>query len=81
MDEKILAVILKYSTPNSLLIVDHNKKLKEKVCPFKVRVLRRLENFNKDDIVVVTSVRVTRELITVFIISGKAYYYYHFDII
>jgi translation initiation factor IF-2 len=81
MDDKVLAVILKHSSPNSLLIIDHDKKLQEKTCPFDVCVLKDVGNFNKNDIVLVTSVRVTRELITVFIISGNPYYYYHFDII
>ena len=81
MNEKDLAELLKYSNSKELYIVAYNGRIKLLICPFKVVVLSDVALLNKGQIVLVNEVKVTLELITVYIIDGVAYYYYHFDII
>lgn len=81
MNEKELAELLKYSSPKELYIVAWNNLLKILFCPFKVQVLNTVGELEKGKVVWVEEVKVTMELITVYMIKGKAYHYYHFDII
>ncbi len=80
MDKKQLAQLLKYSSPYSILIVRWDNRLIEVYCPFKVLVIGELEGFAQGEEVRVWKVMVSTNSKTVFIISGKPYYYYHFDI-
>lgn len=81
MNKKQLADILKYSSPRTLYIVTWNNLLKELFCPFRVKVLHQVGELKKGQIVFVDEIKVTTELKTIFVIKGKAYYYYHFDIL
>lgn len=81
MNEKELAELLKYSSPKELYVVAWNNQLKILFCPFKVRVLRSVGDLRKGNLVWAEEVKITKELVTVFMIKGKAYHYYHFDII
>lgn len=81
MNDKELAEILKYSSPKELYIVAWNNLLKMLFCPFKVIVLKPVGSLKVGSVVWVEEVKVTKDLVTVFIINGEAYYYYHFDII
>tara|TARA_R110000823_G_scaffold315665_1_gene449283 strand:- start:574 stop:822 length:249 start_codon:yes stop_codon:yes gene_type:complete len=81
MDEEKLAELLKYSSPKELYVITWNNLLKLLFCPFKVEVLHGVGNLKKGSIVWVEEVKVTRELVTVYIIKGEAYYYNRFDII
>ncbi len=73
--------LLKFSTPESLLIITWNNILKQHFCPFKAKVINNIGCLKKGQIVWVEQIKVTQELKTVFIIDGQAYYYYHLDII
>ena len=81
MNERQLAELLKYSSPNELYIVTWNNLLKLLFTPFKVIVMDDLEKLAKGRVVWVEEVKVTKELKTVYIIKGKAYYYHHFEIL
>lgn len=81
MNERQLAELLKYSSPNELYIVTWNNLLKLLFTPFKVIVMDDLEELAKGQVVWVQEVKVTKELKTVYIIKGRAYYYYHFEIL
>lgn len=76
-----LAEILRYSSPTTLLIVTWNNLLKELFCPFQVKVRHPIGTLKKGEKVWVDNVKVTIKLTTVFIVQGRAYYYYHFEII
>lgn len=80
MDKKSLIELLEYASPNEIYIIDFNGDLKKLTCPFKVKVLYSIDILEKNDIVFVDSVKVTMTLVTVFIVNGRAYFYYHFDI-
>ncbi|SCY36526.1 hypothetical protein SAMN05192588_2502 [Nonlabens sp. Hel1_33_55] len=81
MTDEQIAKILKYSSPNTILIVAKTNRLVELICPFRVQVIKPIGLYSSNQILVVSSVKVTKDLITVYIISGLAYHYFHFDII
>ena len=80
MDEKQLADLLRYASPKELYVVDYNNKLKLLICPFEVLVKYDIDSLKRHQIVLVDEVKITLELISVFIINGRGYYYYHFEI-
>ena len=81
MSEKELAEILKYSSPKTLYIITWNNLLKQLFCPFEVVVKHQIGDLHRGQKVWVEGVKVTVKLITVFIVKGRAYYYYHFEIL
>jgi len=81
MNKKDLAEQLKYSSSEWIYVVAWNNLLKQLFTPFKVAVLRPIGPLAKGQIVLVEQVKVTSNLITVFIVDGSAYYFYHFDIL
>ncbi len=81
MDDRELADWLKYSNPKTLLVVNENNRLQVLYCPFKVLVIVSVGILIKGEIVLVIEIKVTRDLIIVYIINGDAYYYYHFEIL
>ena len=81
MKRKHLAELLRYCNPKHLYVVTWNNVLKLLICPFKVKAIYDVASIKKGKIVLVDEVKITMELKTVFIINGKAYFYYHFDIL
>ena len=81
MTKKELSDQLKYSSPKELWVITWNNILKRLFCPFKVRVLQDVGLLKREQIVLVSEVKVTTELKTVYMINGQAYYYYHFDVL
>jgi len=81
MNEKQLAEILKYSSPNTLYIVTWNNLLKLLFCPFEVVVKHPIGDLKEGEKVLVEAVKVTAEIRTVFIVKGLAYFHYHFEIV
>lgn len=81
MTKKELAELLKYSSPREIYVITWNNILKRIICPFKVRVLQDVGLLKREQIVLVSEVKVTTELKTVYMINGQAYYYYHFDVL
>ncbi|MBA4155648.1 MAG: hypothetical protein C0512_15025 [Flavobacterium sp.] len=64
-----------------MYVVTWNNLFKRLFCPFKVRVLNPVGELRVGEIVFVDEIKVTPELKTIYVINGKAYYYFHFDII
>lgn len=81
MDKKDLADQLKFSSSRWLYVVAWNNLLMQLFCPFRATVLGDIGPLIKGQVVLVEGVKVTAKLTTVFIVSGGAYYYYHFDIL
>ena len=81
MKKKQLQEILKYSNPKELYIVTWNNLLKRLFCPFRVVVLEDVGSLKKDETYDVEGVMVTSELKTVYLVKGRYFYYYHFDIL
>ena len=81
MTDKELAETLKYSSPKELYIVTWNNLLKRLFCPFEVLVKHDVGKLKEGERVWVEGIKVTVNLITVYIINGQAYYYNHFEIL
>lgn len=81
MNKEEIAEIFKYCSPNSLVVVTYYNKLKELYCPFPVKVKADIGELKRGIIVKVEAVKLSTNGKTVFIVDGKAYYYFHFDIL
>lgn len=81
MSDQELAELLRYSNPKEVYVVTWNNQLIKLKCPFRVVVLKNVGSLMKWQIVLVTEIKVTSEIKTVYIIEMNAYYYYHFDIL
>jgi hypothetical protein len=81
MIDKELAEQLEYSSSDWIYVVAWNNVLKQLFTPFKVAVISSVGELEIGQIVWVSQVKVTPQLKTVYIIEGKAYYFFHFDII
>lgn len=73
--------LLKYSSPNSILIITWNNELRELICPFTVNVKYNIGDLKIHSKVKVSNVKISTSMITVYIIQNKPYYYYHFRIL
>ncbi len=81
MNEEILTEILKYSSPDELFVVGWDSRLYVLNCPFKVQVIASVGLFKSGEILRVEKVKVTKNLVVVYLIDSQAYYYHYFDII
>ncbi|WP_278034975.1 hypothetical protein [Flavobacterium nitratireducens] len=81
MKDHDLAELLKYSSPKEIYVITWNNLLIQLKCPFRVIVLNDIGWLKKGQIVLVSEIRVTNDIKTVFIIEMNAYYYFHFDIL
>ena len=81
MTKKELAYILRYSSSYELLVVCANNRLKVLKCPFNAAVKHDIGQLLEGELILVEEVKVTVNVVTVFIVESKPYYYYHFDIV
>lgn len=78
---KYIEEIFKVCKTDSILIINKKGQLERINCPFLVRVIITVPPLNAGDVESVTAVKISMELIDVYIIKGKAYYYFNFSII
>jgi len=81
MNKKNLSEILKFSDPKKLYVVDWRNMLLILECPIKALVKQDIGTLKAKEVVYIDEIKVTLELITVFVVQKKAYYFYHFEII
>ena len=81
MTDHELAEILKYSSPKEIYVITWNNCLIKLKCPFRVLVLNNVGLLKIGQIVLVTEIKVTGEIKTVYVIEMNAYYHYHFEIL
>lgn len=81
MNDKELGELLKYISPFEIYIVNRENELECLKCPFKVKVKYNIGVLVKDEIVLVDKVKITKDLISVYVIKNQSYYCYHFVII
>lgn len=81
MNDKELAEFLKYISPFEIYIVNRENELECLKCPFKVKIKYNIGVLVKDEIVLVDKVKITKDLISVYVIRNQSYYCYHFVII
>jgi hypothetical protein len=80
-NKRILAAINEVCTPDSLLIIDKKGRLRRLYCPFKVITIYSFSFYSKNTLVEVVAVKVTPDLLLVYVIGQVAYPYYLFKII
>lgn len=82
-EEKIRLIeeIFKLCPTDSILIINKNMQLERIYCPFLVEVIKAIPPLMPGDKEQVTEVGVSLELIDVYFIKGRAYYFYNFRII
>jgi hypothetical protein len=73
--------LLRYSSPYSILVVNSNDKLIELECPFKVEVIKSINNMMALQIKEVTQVKLSTNGKIVYVIEDEPYYYNHFTIL
>lgn len=81
MNNSLLAYLLKYSNPHSMLVVTSEDNLIEIKCPFKVKVIKVVDDLFENEIKQVTELKVSTNMKLVYIIEEKPFYYYYFDIL
>jgi hypothetical protein len=80
-NHRTLKEINRYCSPHSLLIIDRKGVLRRLYCPFKVRAIADVYVYKEGDTLDVIAVKVSEELLLLYIIRHKAYPYYNFRII
>jgi hypothetical protein len=81
MSEKELAELLKFSKNDEIYIINKLNQLKRLKCPFIVIAIKDIGTIKKHQKVYVDQVKVNLELITIYIIKSKAYFYFNFTIV
>ena len=80
-NKRLLEEINKFCSPNSLLIIDKQGVLRRLICPFKVRVIIDTQVEKKGQEVYVLAVKISDELILLYLVDRTLYPYYFFIII
>lgn len=81
MNREQLAELLRYSSPYSIWVVTYDNQIVELHCPFLVLVREDVGVLTKGNRAEVEMVKLSLELKTVFVVRGKPYFYWHFDIL
>jgi hypothetical protein len=76
--KKYIEEIFKLCKTDSILIINNLGKLERLPCSFVVIAIMDLPQLAEGDVVMVTAVRMSLELIDVYIVRTKAYYLYNF---
>ena len=79
--KKYIQEIFKYVRTDSILIISAQGHLERLSCPFKVLVIVDVHSLKKGQEKAVIAVKVADNLIDVYIIEGKAFYYFNFRIV
>ncbi len=73
--------LLRYSTPYCLYIVNENKRIEMRSCPFKVLVVHQMEHLNQGKQYLVTKIGLSKSKKLIFRIDNKYYWYWYFEIL
>ena len=79
-DDEYIKNIFKYCRTDSILIINAEGHLERLWCPFKVLVIVDAYPLKKGQEKAVIAVKVADNLIDVYVIEGKAFYYFNFHI-
>jgi len=81
MSNEELIELLKFSSPHIIYVINDQNRIIELHTPFKLKVLQDIGVLRKNQIVLCTELKITREGRIVFYIDGGNYHTYHFDIL
>ena len=76
--KKYIEEIFKLCSTESILIINTWGMIERRLCPFFVIVVKEVPPLVRSTVVMVTAVRMSMELIDVYIVKNKAYHYYNF---
>lgn len=78
---KYIEEIFKYCKTDSILVINKSGQLQRYDCPFEVMVITDVGEFTKGLICLVSAVKIDLNLIEVYIIKNKAYYFFNFRVL
>ena len=79
--KKYIEEIFKYCKTDSILVIDKTGQLQRLQCPFEVLVIQDVGQLTKGLICLVSAVKIDLNLIEVYIIRNKAYYFFNFRVL
>jgi len=62
----------------SILVINPEGRLERIYCPFKVEVIKDVAELNKGQIKAVDTIKMSLELVEVYVIESKGYYWFNF---
>ena len=78
--DKIIKQIYKYCDSDSILVIDEQGQIRRIYCPFAVLCIVDVDVYKKGEYVIVRAVKIAKNLLLVYVIGQKNYYYYFFKI-
>ena len=81
MSNKHLIELLKYCSPHIIYVVNGHNRIIKLHTPFKLKVLQDIGDLHKNQTVSCEELKITKEGRIVFLINGKNYHTYYFDIL
>jgi hypothetical protein len=80
--KKYIEEIFKYCKTDSILVIDVKSGILSRLnCPFEVLVIQDVGELTKGLICLVSAVKIDLNLIEVYIIRNKAYYFFNFRVL
>jgi hypothetical protein len=79
--KKYIEEVFKYCKTDSILVIGKSGQLQRLQCPFEVLVISDVGELQKGLICLVNAVKLDLSLIDVYIIRGKAYYFFNFRVL
>jgi hypothetical protein len=79
--KKYIEDVFKYCKTDSILVMNQTGQLQRLQCPFEVIVISDVGELYKGLICLVSAVKIDLTLIDVYIIKGKAYYFFNFRVL
>ena len=79
--KKYIEEIFKYCKTDSILVISKTGQLQRLQCPFEVLVISDVGELIKGLKCLVSAVKIDLHLIDVYVVKGKAYYYFNFRVI
>ena len=81
MSNKELIELLKYCSPHIIYVVNGHNRIIKLNTPFKLLVLQDIGDLRKNQMVSCIELKITDKGRIVFLIDGKNYHTYYFDIL
>ena len=79
--KKYIEEVFKYCKTDSILVINRQGHLQRLQCPFEVLVISNVGDLTKGLICLVNAVKIDLQLIDVYVIRGKAYYFFNFKVL
>lgn len=76
--KKYIKELFEVLDTHSILIINKDNQIIRLNVPFTVLVVREVPGLRKGDLGSVTAIKMGLELIDIYVVNGKLYYYYNF---